>query len=606
MNKKYILLGLILLILGFLSVNVFSSSLDNVDLKFEKDFYSMVYDDTLKINYTLENNNSTNLNVLVYTVCNQDILTCNFSRTFNILENSSIQSSFQVKSVDDGVSNIKFFIKDMQTNEIREYLLKVEVDDDLEEGKFEIDVSKLSVCRGVVENSFVFDRVYLNDFYNISLSSNTLNLNLKGANNRYIQRDDVVLFDVDSTNTEIGSHTATLIISNQEVFSKKTFTIYVSECTPIVNPDFTVLGPSSINHNLIKEKDYTLEFTIKNISLKNKHIFISPEHDSDLKVSFSNREIKLSPGSSKTVVITFKALKDMPSGDYPLKLHFFDEQTTIIRNFTFKVQPIEDLNIRLLQNNVNFEIGKIYSIGVIIENKGDLLETVYFDKILSNDLRISNMIEKVSVAPYTTATVLLDLSAGENTKEMTSQIKIITSTNNTFYKEFNLNVTAFRKIEPFKINFLSFPKEISVDINKSKEFVFEVYNFGDERIVISNIEFISLPENVEVDILKNIEILPKSSKIISGSIVVGDIPVQEIYLDVLFYSDKGQVISKKLTLKITDILVQYQEESEKSILTGFFNLSSSILLGIIFIALLLIVLFLTGVIKTKHRSYVKN
>jgi hypothetical protein len=82
--------------------------------------------------------------------------------------------------------------------------------------------------------------------------------------------------------------------------------------------------------------------------------------------------------------------------------------------------------------------------------------------------------------------------------------------------------------------------------------------------------------------------------------------VQEIDLDVFFYNDKGQVISKKLTLKITDVLVEYQEDAEKSILTGFFNLSSSILLGIIFIALLLIVLFLTGVIKTKHRSYVKN
>jgi uncharacterized cupredoxin-like copper-binding protein len=606
MNKKYILLGIILLILGFLSANVFSSSLDNVEVKFEKDFYSMIYDDTLKINYTLENNSSENKELLLYTVCDQDVLTCTFSKTFSLLNNSSIQSSFQVKSIDDGISNIKFFIKDMQTNEIKEFLLKVEVDDDLEDGKFEIDVYKLSVCKGVVENNFIFDRVYLNDFYNISLSSNTLNINLKGSNNRYIQEDDVVLFDVDSRNTSVGNHTVTFIISNENVYSKKTFSIYVSQCAPIVHPDFTVTGPSSINHDLVKEKDYTLEFNIKNRSLKNKQIFISPENDSDLIISFSNREINLSPGSSKKVLVTFKALKDLPSGDYPVEINFFDEKTTITRNFVFKVQPIEDLNIRLLQNSINLEIGKIYSIGVVIENKGDLLETIYFDKVLSNDLKINNMTEKVSVAPYTTATVFLDLSAGENTIETTSQIKIITNNKNDFYKEFILNVNAFRKIEPFKINFLSFPKEISVDINKSKEFVFEVYNFGDEKIIISNIEFIGLVEDLDIEILKNIEIFPKSSKTISGNIVVGDVPVQEIDLDVFFYNDKGQVISKKLTLKITDVLVEYQEDAEKSILTGFFNLSSSILLGIIFIALLLIVLFLTGVIKTKHRSYVKN
>lgn len=609
MKKYFIFLGIILIVLAIYSANLFSAPIDQINISFEKDYYSTIYSNSLKINYTLENNSSEKQDILVYVVCDEDVLTCDFSRSFKILEKSSIQSSFTVKSIDDGSSNLRVYVKDMKTNDLRDFILRIDVDRYADDGRFEVDLSKTSFCQNRVEEAdIIFDRVFTNDFYNLSLSSNTLFANIKGQANRSLKRDSEISIQIDTRNVSEGNHKITLNISNNDVFSTKSFNIYVSKCPDLVVNDFTVTGPSQTSHVLKKEEPLSLTFIVKNISLKNKHIFISQESDDVLKIDFTNRELILSPNESKEVTLTFTASKEISSGDYPVKLSFFDEKTTLTRNLKFLVQPESNLNIRLLQSAVILEIGKNFNIGIVIENKGDVLETIYLESILSNDLRINNLVDSVTVSPRTNKTILLNISAGPNTKEITSQIQLLVrNSNNEYSKNFILDVVSFRAKDIFRISFLSFPNEISVDLNSSKDFSFEIYNSDDKDIIISKIDILGLPQEITYQISQNINIPAKSSRVVTGKFIVGDLALQELNINVVFYSNTGSVISKPILLKVTDTLVEYDDDKDnKFLITGFFTLSKSILLGIIFLALLLIILFSTGVIRTKHKSYIRN
>lgn len=607
MNRKYILYGLILIILALFSASLFSTPLNLVNVSFEKTSYSVVEDSSLKINYTLENNNNTSQDLLVYAFCDEDRLSCDFSKTFKILGNSTIKSSFTVNAIDDGVSTVKFFVKDMVSNDLKEFTLRVDVERYNDDGKFEVELSRYSFCNDKSQEAFlVFDRVISNDFYTLSLSSDTIFANIKGSNNRYLKRDVQIPLQIETINSNTGNHKITLEISNGTIISKKVFDVYVSQCQEVLNPEFTVTGVLSTTHLIKKEEPYKLNFVIKNISSKNKHIFISQDSNSSLNINFSNREVRLSPGESKEISITFKAPKEMSSGDYPVLLSFFDERTTTNRNLKFLISPESNLNIRLLQSSFVLEIGKNYDLIAVIENKGDVLETVYFDMILSNDIRVNNMTDRITVSPNTNTTVVFSISAGPNTLEKVSQIELATrNSSNSYSKRFILDVSSFRVKDFFKIELLSFPKELLVDVNGSKEFAFEVYNFDDRDVVISRIDITGLPQELSYEITQYTYVPKKSSRVISGKLISGETTIGDYNATIVFYSNTGAILSKPVLIKVSDMKVEYEDEGKYPI-TGFFTLGKSILLGIILLSIILILLFSLGVIRTKHKNYVRN
>lgn len=607
MNKKYIIFGIVLIVLAFFSATLFAAPIDLINVSFEKTSYSMMDNGSLKINYTLENNNSSIQNILVYTECDEDELICDFSKTFKLNAYSSIQSSFTIQAIDDGSSNIKFYVKDMKTNDVKSYLLRIDIDNQTDEGKFEASLSRYSYCNNSSQEiALIFDDVSSNGFYNLSLSSNTIVANIKGSNQKYLKDDIEIPLQIETFNSSTGNHKIILNISNDILISKKVFEVYVSECQEVLKPDFTVTGGQATTHVLKKEVPYTLKYTIKNISNKNKHIFISQESQDILDITFSNRELRLSPGEVKEVTLNFYASKDIKSGDYPVTLSFFDERTTITRNLKFLLSPESNLEVRLLQSSALLEIGKTYNITAVIENNGDVLETIYFDFDLSNDIKVNNMTERVTVSPHTKTTVSFNISAGVNTLEKNTQISLIArNSSNDYSKRFNLDVVTFRQRDIFKIDFLSFPTELSVDVNGTKNFSFDVYNFDDRDIVISRIDITGLGQDISYEITQYTYIPSKTSRTISGKIIIGNIPVQEYNANIIFYSNSGAVLSKPVLLKVTDAQVEYEDEG-KTPITGFFTLGKSIMLGIIFLALLLIVLLIAGVIRTKHKNYVRN
>lgn len=610
MKRIYIVLGAILIALVLLSFNVKAMPINNISVDFEKEVYTTLYGTSLKINYTLNNNNEDRRDVLLYLVCDDDVLSCDLSRVFNLNGNSSINSSFIVKTEDYGTSNVRVYVKDIKTDSVKDYFLKIDVDRYNDDGRFEVDVSSRSICRNETkEIKLLFDRVYRNDIYNLSFSGNQLIANIKGSNTKYLYSDVEVPVSLHAGNLSEGFYTLTLNISNDEIFTKKEFDIYVIDCPDPVTVDFSVTGVLTQTHVLKKEEPLTLEFTVKNISNKNKHLFISQESDDVLDIKFSNRELKLSPGESKVVEITFLAKKEISSGDYAVKVSFFDEKTVVRRNFLFLVQPESNLSLRLLQTSILLEIGKSFDLGLVIENKGDLQETLYFDLTLSNDIRHNNPIDRVVLNPNTSTSVLFNLSAGPNTQETSSNIQLrVYNQRGDFQEVYNLNVNTFRQRDVLKLEFLAFPNQMSIQKNSVKDFSFEVYNFDTQNISISKVDITGLPQEITYEIRDYTFIPRNQSRTITGSFNVGDAAVGEYVATIIFYSSTGAIITKDVIINITDEIVDYQDPDDGYIfpITGFFTLGSSILLGIILLSLLLIILFSTGVIKTKHRNYTKN
>lgn len=609
-NKLLVFFGILLIVLAILSLNVQATAINNVVVDFEKDTYTTLYGTSLKINYKITNNNNENLNVLVYTVCSDDVLSCNLSRVFNLNAKLSITSSFIVNTEDYGTSNIKFYVKEMKTNNIRNYNLTVYVDRYNDDGRFEVDLSSRSFCKNQTKEVILtFDRVFYNDVYNLELSSDTLYANIKGEKSRYLYRDLEIPIHIDTRNVDSGFHKLRLTISNDDVFINKEFSIYVSDCPDPVVYDFSVTGVLSQTHILKKEEPLVLNFVVKNISRHNKHLFISQESDDVLDISFSNRELRLAPNESKEVSITFYALKEIKSGNYPVKLLFFDEKATISRNLVFLVQPISNLEVRIVHPSILLEIGKSFDVGVLIENKGDLKETVYLDLVLSNDLRYNNPIDKVILNPNTSRTVLLNISAGNQTVEKASNIYLrMYNQSRSFEESYTINVNAIRPRELLKINFLSFPDKISISMNSLKEFSFEVYNFDDRDISISRIDITGLPQDINYEVTQHTFIPRNQTKTINGYFSVDQVPLGEYTATFIFYSSTGAVVSKNVILNITDELVEYDDSEREDTypITGFFTFARSALLGFIFLCLLLIILFSTGVIKTKHKTYSKE
>jgi uncharacterized membrane protein YqhA len=81
-DKFYFLFGVVLIMIALVSSNLFASPIDNVNISFEKNDYSVVRNNNLKVNFVIHNNNSDSINLLIYSSCDSDMLKCDYSNKF--------------------------------------------------------------------------------------------------------------------------------------------------------------------------------------------------------------------------------------------------------------------------------------------------------------------------------------------------------------------------------------------------------------------------------------------------------------------------------------------------------------------------------------------
>ena len=605
-NKFYFLIGVILIVLALVSTNLFASPIDNVNITFEKNVYSVTQNNTLKVNFVIQNNNQDPIDLLVYSGCNADELRCNYSKKLTVPALATITTSLVVVPVDSGSSNLYLYVRDLQTNQEQYFSTIINSDYSNSDGDFDISLSSNIFCKNDSYSGYIYvNDVQIPDIYDVTLTSDTLEAQLLQNNHVYLDQDSYLKFLVTAPNTTtLGNHKLYVNIHNDNVVSKKEFNVEVIDCSNIATSDFLVSGNSASNYIVYKNKEIILPFSVKNTSRIKKTIFISTKGGDQLSLNLTNRQLDLLPGESKDVNLTIFADNSVDANTYDVNISFFDEKLVKTKQLHFQVQPNYNLYARINQKAIALNIGQDSIVYLYLENKGDLPERVQLSTITSNDLILTTDSNITTVSAHKTKIVEYVVSAGLNTTVRTSSVKfIMNSLDSNFKKELSLDVIAFRPITPIKklnIKFLSYPDIVSLDVNSSKDISFDIYNKDMNNSVISKILILDLPSGLSYSLPSNILLTAKDSTVVNGKIIAGDIEPQDINTTVVIYGSNGSVIIKPIEIKVKGIQSTFKKP-KKLVVTGFFNFSKSLLLGIILLCLLLILLFVLNVIKRKHR-----
>jgi len=612
MKKMNLVIGIIILF-SFINIGLVSASaINNVDLIFDKEYYSVMEDTSLRVGFTIHNRNNFDIKLFAYTECDNDDIVCDYSKTVNISKNSSITSSFYVTGIDDYSSTVRIYLRGMdnQTNgqEI-DFSTYVDVVRDSDDSDFEIDFRNYSLCIGKSnELTLEIDNYNQNDFYDLRLESNYLIFDQVTSNPVYLGNDLKQVKYLVTVPKEVlpgTSYDVILRITNDRVSVVNELSVTVTDCPDPI--DFSVSGPSVVSYYVNKNDSQKATYTIYNNSTHKKKIFVAEsQEDNDIIVKISDREIEILPRSSKTVEITFNVPKEINSGTKEIDLSFFDGLNAVYKKVRLQINPEYKINTRILQgNNVTLPIGRSVDLMLVIENNGDLYETFDILTNVSGDITLRTRETNVTVLPKSNYTLPITVSAGNNIKEgdiARMDIRVV-GRNSDYLQNFLVNFNVVRSRGSLPIEFLSFPKEVSIDANTTVKFQIEIKNFSAEEIVIDRIEITGLAQNINYNTPQNISLASQERKTIEGSLYIGDIQLQpgdEILARIAFIGRDDVVIDKQLLLKIPE-LEKDEKIPERSKSTGFLTLSSSVLLGVILICISIILMFAMGVFKKKDR-----
>lgn len=612
MKKMNLVIGIIILF-SFINIGLVSASaINNVDLIFDKEYYSVMEDTSLRVGFTIQNRNNFDIKLFAYTECDNDDIVCDYSKTLNISKNSSITNSFYVTGIDDYSSIVRIYLRGMDnqtTGQEIDFSTYIDVVRDSDDSDFEVDLRNYSLCIGKSnELTLEIDNYNQNDFYDLRLESNYLIFDQVTSNPVYLGNDlkqVKYLVTVPKDVLSGTSYDVILRITNDRVSVVNELSVSVTDCPDPI--DFSVSGPSVVSYYVNKNDSQKATYTIYNNSTHKKKIFVAEsQEDNDIIVNISNREIEISPRSSKTVEITFNVPKEINSGTKEIDLSFFDGLNAVYKKVRLQINPEYKINTRILQgNNVTLPIGRSVDLMLVIENNGDLYETFDILTNVSGDITLRTRETNVTVLPKSNYTLPITVSAGNNIKEgdiARMDIRVV-GRNSDYLQNFSVNFNVVRSRGSLPIEFLSFPKEVSIDANTTVKFQIEIKNFSAEDIIIDRIEITGLAQNINYNTPQNISLASQERKTIEGSLYIGDIQLQpgdEILARIAFIGRDNVVIDKQLLLKIPE-LEKEEKIPERSKSTGFLTLSSSVLLGVILICISIILMFSMGVFKKKDR-----
>jgi len=609
MNKKYFVLGIFLIFLSIFGINTFASSIDSVDVQFSKEVYSVNDNGSLRITYTLANNSLDTLSLLVTTNCEEE-LECDYSKSLQMLPNSSTTQSFVVQAIDEGSPELTLIVKDKITHDTKEFTTEINVDDQLDDGDFAISLNKTSFCSNYPGVGYIkIENNYEDGLYNIKLTSTTLPVSLN-QNDVYLEEDEekIVSFNIPLSNLSDTMHELKLSISNDDLLVTKVFNISLKECIEDIIAFTVIPNTTSTYYRIAKGETVSLTYTIKNIGNIEKTFYIS-EDGNGLSTDVSEREVYLAPGQSKQVSVYVTAPKNINSGLYTLDLNFFDEKDFINYKIKFDVIPIHSLESSISTKQIVLAYGKITPIYMVLENKGDLSETFTITTKPTNDLQITTSSSSITLTPHSRNIMTFNVSCGTNTEKIKSPISIIVQGNSSgYYNKHTVDVIVTGDSDSLSLTYLSFPSLIEIDKNSSKEISFEVYNFGEEDIVIDSINLRRIPQQITYR-FSDVTIPAGSSGVVTGTIFTGDIEPQEISAEIVLSDKDGYTATRPIKINVLQAIPQPGETEEVPQLSrfaGFFTLGNSILVGIIALCLVLIILYATGAIKQKRTITIKS
>lgn len=595
--------------LSIFGINTFASSIDGVNVQFSKDHYAVNDGGSLRITYTLTNNSLDTLSLLVTTDCEEE-LECDYSKSLQMLPNSSTTQSFVVQAIDEGSSELTLIVKDKITQDTKEFTTEIDVDDHLDDGDFAITIKNTSFCSNFPDTGYItIENNYDDGIYHIDLTSTTLPISLN-QKDVYLEADEkkIISFNIPVSNLPDTTHKLKLSISNKDLLVTKTFNISLKECKEDIRAFTIIPNTTATYYRIAKGGTITLTYTIKNIGNIEKTFYVS-EDGNGLSTDVSEREVYLAPNKSKQVSIYVTAPTTIDSGLYTLDLNFFDEKDFINYKIKFDVIPVHSLESSISTKLIVLAYGKITPLYMVLENKGDLSETFTITTKQTNDLQISTSLDSVTLAPHSRKIITFDVSCGNKTEKIKSPIYITVKGNSSgYYNQHSVDVIVTGASDSLSLTYLSFPSLIEIDRNSSKEVSFEVYNYGEEDITIDSVNLRGIPQQITYR-FSDVTIPVGSSGVVTGTLFTGNIEPQEINAEIVLSDKDGYTATRPIKINVLQGISQPSEAEEVpqlSRLAGFFTLGNSILVGIIALCIILIILYATGAIKQKRTITIKS
>lgn len=594
---KLVLVGLFLLLFSIFGARYIFA---DVSVEFEKRDYSVMEGTSTLVGFTVFNNKNTTVNLLVWADCDdQEDVECNYSQRITLSPNSSQTSSFYVTGVDDSSTTLSVFVNELNTNQIKEFRINIDVLNDEDEGYFEVDPYNTSLCIGKTNNLiFEINNDYRSGLYNLSLTSDILRINQEIQNPVYLsdEREISYLVYVPENIQDGQNFNLRYTIENEEISEIKTINVYTRNC-PDTYVDFSVTGPSTISYYVNKNEEKIITYTIKNNSLNNKTIYISEEHaEEKIDVNITKRQITLSPNSFQTVDIKIKTTQDIKSGNYEINFNFFDGINNITKKIRLVVNPEHSIEVDSLNNlDQTLVIGKNLELLFLIKNKGDIFEEFTITTLVDNDIKIRSSENSFSVYPGGIVPYSVYLSAGNNTQTGYSNLNVkVRGKNSDFYKEYNFSINVIRDTPTAALEFLSFPNQINVVPNTTQEVNFILKNNGNTRIIIDFIEIVGVSQEITITSRSDIPIESNENKTIDVVFNIGDLK-QDQNAKIRFVTRNGAIFEKNINIRLETS--EELEKDKKSGITGFLTLRNSIFTGVIIVCLTIILLFVLGVFK---------
>jgi len=609
-NKlKFLIIGIFLVLFSLFTIRgVFAeTNINNINLVFEKETYSLMEDASTKIGFTIENNNPVTAKLLVWADCEDEDeeLECSYSKQFTINGNTSQTGSFYLTALEESDSRLTINLKllNSENQETEEYRVDIEITEDEEDGDFSIDVYNSLVCIGQPNQiSLEIENDYHDDLYSLYLDNPRLAISSEYSNPVYIKDEKTIdyVVIVPKTATENEIFNLILKIENEEISVTKGLTLRAITCEK-PNNDFTVSGPNSTSYTLNKGQSRTITYTLKNISNKARTFYISAENNnSELFVDISNMQFTLNPEQSKTIDFTFKVTENARSGTNDINLNFFDGVNNITKKIRIIINPKYNFQIETMsETNPTLVIGKDIQIQILINNLGDFGDEFTIETNTDNDLRTNISDNKIVVDSRLRKYVNVRVYAGENTSVDAAMLNVrLKGKNSGITRDlfYSINVT---KIVPLlNLEILSFPKSLTVEPNSTRDIELTLKNTGEKTIVINTIELVNVPQEITLDTEQEITINPGHTQKISANLKIGDVPKEDVSAVLRFVSAEETVLEKQILLKLTT--EETSKDSLRSRLSGYFTLRNSILWGVIFICLMVILFFVLGVLKMKR------
>ncbi|GEM_PF-3377758 len=475
--------------------------------------------------------------------------------------------------------------------------LKKSIDVEVNEDEKSIDL--LAFKKNICKNKF-------NQTASVLVSNNsgeTRTIELKAESELFIpsfEPEQIVLDAGDQEYVELklnvnkttatGNYSIPIIARTSEASIQSLASFSVITCEPARETSLDIIVPSGCI-SLEKGKSVNVSARIKNIGDELQNVSIA--ETSDLQATLSKGSAVIEPDSSVFVDMNVSAAANAKSGKRTLTIWVWSETERTGADVCIEVGKNHAIEIGQLNNNLEIPRDEAEIIAFNVKNNGDFSESVSVS--VSNSyakISVTTSKSSVTVASGAVETVFVVVSpqfdADLGDREITARFG---TSNGTITKKINFTVVKEKTAQKLNvIKVLEYPLKIVAVPGTKKEFELTIENPTEDRIVDLNAIVSGLPAGANATAAAGIVLNPHETQKVRGTIEF----TQNVQIGNYEAAFEIKNNDYKTIALFTATVETTTDGGTTGGLTGLFALGSSVLLGLIALALIVLIVAAIG------------